>query len=88
MVYVWAIDGPFQTCSSSRLDTTGPRAVRTRLESSLRHLGPNFRPRPGSVNDSYEYVNIRDEKLKYRFINKTYKINWENARFARNHINL
>ena len=41
---VWATDGPLQTFWSTRLDSTGPRAVRTRLESSVRHLGRNFRP--------------------------------------------
>ena len=62
---VWASDGPFQTFSSSRLDSTGPRAVRTRLESSVRHLGPNLPPVAPEVRkilDIFEFSNFASEE--------------------------
>ena len=41
---VWATDGPLRTFSLPNPESTGPRAARTRLESSVRHLGPIFGP--------------------------------------------
>ena len=61
---VWSKYANLRTFSSRRLDSTGPRAVRTRPERSVRHLGPIFRACGSEVCRILQHF---EEKLKIQF---------------------